>query len=103
MTLFDLIMEGQRLVDAIASHPQYRLLKDNEHLSDLDVNLSDCETFLWQLNAALGRAAEAEAGSGSLPSFEQLFDESALSNSLSLLKPSVTPINSLDKLLEERR
>lgn len=95
--LFDLIMEGQRLIDAIASHPQYRLLKDNEYLTDLDFQLADLELFLMQLNKALGQATETQAGSASLPSFEQLFDESALS----LLEPSITPLNSLEELLEE--
>jgi hypothetical protein len=92
MKLFDLIMEGQRLVDAIAHHPQYRLLKDNDHLTDLDVQLGDVELFLMQLNKALGEATEAEAGSGFLPTFEQLFDEHSLSNSLSLLKPVITEV-----------
>ncbi len=91
MTLFDLIRETERLLDAISNHPQYRLLKDNEHLTDLDVTLGDAETFLWQLNAAL-QAIESQAGSGSLPSFDQLFDEDSLSNSLSLLKPVITEV-----------
>ncbi len=100
MRLFDLIMQGQRLVDAIGNHPEYRLLEDNEHLTDLDFTLGDVELFLMQLNKVLGQATESQAGSGSLPSFEELFDESALSNSLSLLEPSVTQINSFEELLE---
>ena len=102
MRLFDLIMQGQRLVDAIASHPEYRLLQDNEHLTDLDITLGDVELFLMQLNKALGQATESQAGSSFLPSFEELFDESTLANSLKLLEPTITPINALDELLEER-
>jgi hypothetical protein len=100
--LFDLIMQAEGLVDAIASHPEYRLLQDNEHLTDLDFTLGDVELFLMQLNKALGQATESQAGSGSLPTFEQLFDEDSLSNSLKLLEPTISPINSLDELLEER-
>jgi len=92
MKLFDLIMQAEGLVDAIASHPQYRLLKDNEHLTDLDIHLGDVELFLMQLNKALGQATESQAGSGSLPTFEQLFDEQSLSNSLSLLEPTVSEV-----------
>lgn len=92
MTLFELIQQTERLLDAIATHPQYRLLKDNEHLTNLDLTLADAETFLWQLNAALKQAAGSQAGSGSLPSFDQLFDEQSLSNFLSLLEPSVSEI-----------
>jgi hypothetical protein len=94
MKLFDLIMEGQMLVDAIASHPEYRLLQDNEHLTDLDFTLGDVELFLMQLNKALGQATESQAGSGFLPTFDELFDEDSLSNSLSLLKPVITEVKS---------
>ncbi len=97
MTLFNLIMKGQALLDAIASHPEYRLLEDNEHLTNLDIQLGDCETFLWQLNAALGQATESQAGGSSLPSFEELFDESALSNSLTLVEPTIAPVNSIEE------
>lgn len=103
MKLFDLIMEAERLVDAIATHPQYRLLKDNEYLTDLDFQLGDLELFLMQLNKALGQATEAQAAGGSVPNFEELFDEESVSNSLSLLPQlTITPVNNLDDLLEER-
>ncbi len=92
MRLFDLIMQAEALVDAIASHPEYRLLQDNEHLTDLDLTLGDVETFLMQLNQALGQATESQAGSGFLSTFEQLFDEQSLSNSLSLLEPTVSEV-----------
>jgi hypothetical protein len=95
-------MQAEALVNAIASHPEYRLLQDNEHLTDLDLTLGDVEFFLMQLNKALGQATESQAGSSFLPTFEELFDESALSNSLKLLEPSVTPVNTFDQLLEGR-
>jgi hypothetical protein len=85
-------MQAEALVDAIASHPEYRLLQDNEHLTDLDLTLGDVETFLMQLNQALGQATESQAGSGFLSTFEQLFDEQSLSNSLSLLEPTVSEV-----------
>jgi hypothetical protein len=85
-------MQAEALVDAIASHPEYRLLQDNEHLTDLDFTLGDVELFLMQLNKALGQATESQAGSAFLPTFDQLFDEQSLSNSLSLLEPTVSEI-----------
>jgi hypothetical protein len=94
--LFDLIMEGQKLLDAIASHPEYRLLQDNEHLTNLDLTLGDAEIFLMQLNAALGQATESEAGNN-YPSFEETFGEASLSNSLMLLEPTVAPVNSIEE------
>ncbi len=80
MRLFDLIMQAEALVDAIGAHAEYRLLQDNEHLTDLDFTLGDVELFLMQLNKALGQATESQAGSGFLPTFEQLFDEDSLSD-----------------------
>jgi len=111
MKLFELIVQAERVLDALASHPEYQELKQGNHLTNLDVTLGDLETFLAQLNQAYQEASlcdvdpkAEEMGCGaSLPTFEQLFDESALSNSLSLLpQPTVTAINSLDQLLEER-
>ncbi len=68
--LFDLIMQAETLVDALACHPEYVLLQDNDHLTDLDVQLGDVELFLMQLNKALRQATKSQAGGG-LPRFEE--------------------------------
>jgi hypothetical protein len=81
-SLEQLIQQAQEILDAIANHPEYRLLCDNDHLTDLDVSLGDAELFLTQLNAALGQATESQADGGFLPSFNELFSEESLSNPL---------------------
>ncbi len=96
MKLFDLIMEGQRLVDAIASHPDYARLQEGNYLTNLDFPLADFESFLMQLNQSLGDLTEPEVGN-SYPSFEEIFGEASLSNSLMLLEPTVAPVNSIEE------
>lgn len=96
MKLFDLIMQAETLVDAIASHPEYHLLRDNDHLTDLDITLGDVELFLMQLNKALGQATESQAGNN-YPSFEEVFGKASLSNPLMSLEPTVTPVNSIEE------
>ena len=93
-TLFELIRQTEQLLDAIASSAEYRLLQDNEGLSNLDVTLGDVELFLMQLNQALGAATESESGS-QYPTFEELFGEDSLSNSLTLLEPRKLSLNEI--------
>lgn len=91
-TLFSLIMECQQLLDEIGCHPDYVRLRESEYLVGLDVTLADSEAFLMGLNKALGEMTESEVGS-CYPPFEEIFGE----NSLTLLEPSITPINSLEE------
>jgi hypothetical protein len=95
-TLFDLIRQAEQLLDAIASHPDYVRLQEGNHLTNLDFTLADTESFLMQLNQAFGEISEPEAGNN-YPSFEEVFGEASLSNSLTLLEPTVTPINSIEE------
>lgn len=96
--LFDLIMQAERVLDAIATHPEYKQLQKGNHLTNLDFTLGDVESFLMQLNQALGEMTEPELGS-KYPSFEELFGEDSLSNPLKSLEPTIVP---LEELLEER-
>ncbi|KAB8316165.1 hypothetical protein SD81_028235 [Tolypothrix campylonemoides VB511288] len=57
--LSDLILQTEKLLDAIASNSEYQQLKKGEYLTDLDVHLGDVELFLWQLNKALLDATQA--------------------------------------------
>jgi len=98
MTLFELIMQAERLLDAIASHPDYARLQEGNHLSNHDFTLADFESFLMQLNQSLGEMTEPEVGN-SYPSFEEIFGEVSLSNSLTLLEPTITPVNSIEERL----
>ena len=94
--LFDLILQGQMLVDAIACHPGYKQLQKGNHLTNLDFTLGDIESFLMQLNQALGEMTEPEVNNN-YPSFEEIFGEASLSNSLTLLEPTITPVNSIEE------
>ena len=58
-TLSELILQIEKLLDAIASNREYQELKKGEYLTDLDVHLGDVELFLWQLNEALLEATQA--------------------------------------------
>ncbi len=58
-TLSDLILQTEKLLDAIASSSEYQELKKGEYLTDLDIHLGDVELFLWQLNKALLEATQA--------------------------------------------
>jgi hypothetical protein len=96
MTLFDLIMEGQRLIDAIASHPDYARLQEGNYLTNHDFTLADFESFLMQLNQSLLEMTEPETGNN-YPSFEEIFGEGSLSNSLVPLEPTITPVISIEE------
>ncbi len=58
-TLSDLILQMEKLLDAIATNPEYQELEKGNHLTDLDVHLGDVELFLWQLNKSLLEATQA--------------------------------------------
>jgi glutathione S-transferase len=85
--LSQLIREAQETLNAITTHEDYAQMQDRDFLVGLDFTQADCLHFLTQLSQAyedfslLDDPMPEETGCR-IPSFDELFTEQSLDNSL---------------------